>query len=47
MNKLCFDHKCEKIRDDTENSLKGKSSNPLYRQLKEKFNQKLQEYRIM
>ena len=29
------------------NALKGKSFNPLDRQLKEKFNQRLKEYKIM
>ena len=47
VNKFWFDDKCEKKRDDIKNSFKGKSSNPLERQLKEKFNQKLKEYEIM
>ena len=38
VNKCWFDHKCEKKRDNIKNSFKGKSSNPLDRQLKEKFN---------
>ena len=41
-----FDHKCEK-RNDIKSSFKGKSFNPLDRQLKEKFNQRLEEYKIM
>ena len=39
-----FDHKCEKRKDDIKGSFKGKS---LDRQLKEKFNQRLKEYKIM
>ena len=46
MNKLWFDHKCEKKTNDIKNSSKGKSFNPLDRQPKEKFNQKLKEYKI-
>ena len=42
-----FDHKCEKRKDDIKSSFKGKSFNPLDRQLKEKFNQRLKEYKIM
>ena len=42
-----FDHKCEKRTDDIKSSFKGKSFNPIDRQLKEKFNQRLKEYKIM
>ena len=44
-----FDHKFEKRKDDIKSSFKGKSFNPLDRQLKEKLNQrlKLKEYKIM
>ena len=42
-----FYHKCGKRKDDIESSFKGKSFNPLDRQLKEKFNQRLKEYKIM
>ena len=45
--KFWFDHKCETRKDDIESSLKGKSFNPSNRQLKEKFNQRLKEYKIM
>ena len=42
-----FDRKCEKRKDDIKSLLKGNSFNPLDRQLKEKFNQRLKEYKIM
>ena len=42
-----FDHKCEKSKDDIKSSFKGKSFNPLHRQLKERFNQRLKEYKMM
>ena len=42
-----FDHKCEKRKDDIKSSFKGKSFNPLNRQPKEKFNQRLKEYKIL
>ena len=42
-----FHHKCEKRKDDIKSSFKGKSFNPLHRQLKEKFKQRLNEYKIM
>ena len=38
---------CEKRKDDIKSSFKGKSFDPLDRQLKEKFNHRLQEYKIM
>ena len=55
MNKPWFDHKCEKKRDNIETSFEGKSSDPLDRQssnlsdrqLKETFNHKLKEYKIV
>ena len=47
MNKLWFDHESEKKRDDIKNSFKGKHSIPLDRQLKEKVNQKLKEYKMI
>ena len=36
-----FDHKCEKRKDSIKSSFKGKTFDPLDRQLKEKFNQRL------
>ena len=42
-----FDRKCEKRKDDIKSLLKGNSFNPSDRQLKEKFNQRLKEYKIM
>ena len=42
-----FDHKYENRKDDIKSSFNGKSFNPLDRQLKEKFNQRLKEYKIM
>ena len=42
-----FDRKCEKRKDDTTSSFKGKSFNLLDRQQKKKFNQRLKEYKIM
>ena len=42
-----FDHQCEKRKDGIKISFKGKSFDPLERQLKEKFNQRLKEYKIM
>ena len=43
-----FDHKCEKRTDGIKSSFKGKSFNPIDRQLNEKFNQiRLKEYKIM
>ena len=41
-----FDHKCEKRKDDIKSSFKGKSFNPLDRQLKEKFNQRLKSIKL-
>ena len=38
-----FDHQCEKRKDGIESFFEGKSFNPLDRQLKEKFNQRLKE----
>ena len=40
VNKLWFDYECQKKRGDIINCSEGKSSNPLDRQLKQKFNQK-------
>ena len=42
-----FDHQCEKRKDGIKSSFEGKSFDPLERQLKEKFNQRLKEYKIM
>ena len=42
-----FDHQCEKRKDGIKSSFKGKSFNPSDRQLKEKFNQRLKEHKIM
>ena len=42
-----FDHQCVKRKDGIKSSFKGKSFNPLDRQLKEKFSQRLKEYKIM
>ena len=41
-----LDHKCEKRKDDIKSFFKGKSFNPLDRQLKKKFNQRLTEYKL-
>ena len=42
-----LDRKCEKRKDDIKSSFKAKSFNPLDRQLEEKFNLSLKEYKIM
>ena len=47
VNELLVYHKFEKRKDDIKSSFEGKSFNPLDRQLKEKFNQRLKEYKIM
>ena len=41
-----FDHKCEKRKDDSKSSFKGKSFKKSDRQLKEKFNQRLKSINL-
>ena len=41
------DHQCEKRKMVIKSSFKGKLFDPLERQLKETFNQRLKEYKIM
>ena len=42
-----FNRKCEKRNGGIKSSFKGKSFNLLHRQLKERFNRRLKEYKIM